>query len=105
MILRAIALLLLTATTYQSNAQTSYQYSVNLNSVQNDKLNIELITPKISKPTVVFSFPKIIPGTYAISDYGKFISGVKAFDKQGKTLPVSRQGENQFKISNSTALH
>src|SRR3712207_4775131 len=80
------------------NAQTTYQYSVNLNNVQDDKLNIELITPKITKPTIVFSFPKIIPGTYAISDYGKFVSDVKAFDKNGKALAVTKQTENRWKI-------
>lgn len=86
-------------------AQTTYQYSVNLNSVQDDKLNIELITPKITKPTAVFAFPKIIPGTYAISDYGKFVTDVKAFDKQGKVLTVTKQSENSWKIAKGTALY
>ncbi|MDQ3279349.1 MAG: hypothetical protein M3Q06_13555, partial [Bacteroidota bacterium] len=53
----------------------------------------------------VFAFPKIIPGTYSISDYGKFISNVKAFNKSGKALPVTKLAENQWRIGSAASLH
>ncbi|WP_121354814.1 M61 family metallopeptidase [Flavisolibacter nicotianae] len=87
-----------------ANAQDSYRYSVDLNKLTDDKLQVELLTPRVKGATAVFAFPKIIPGTYAISDYGKFISNVKAFDKAGKALAVTKQGENQWKISGAAAL-
>lgn len=86
------------------NAQNTYRYALNLNNLVDDKLQVELLTPKLQTATAVFAFPKIIPGTYSISDYGKFISNVKAFDASGKALPVSKQGEDQWKISNATKL-
>lgn len=87
-----------------TNAQNSYRYALNLNNLVDDKLQVELLTPKLQTTTAVFAFPKIIPGTYSISDYGKFISNVKAFDRSGKSLPVSKQGEDQWKISGATNL-
>ncbi len=84
--------------------QKGYQYFVNLNKLENDGLHVELQTPEIKQATAVFSIPKIIPGTYAIADYGKFISQVKAFDNKGKTLNVTKLNDNQWKISNATRL-
>ena len=90
---------------FSGYTQSNYQYSVDLNKLENDGLNVELKTPQVKTATAVFSIPKIIPGTYTIADYGKFISNVKAFDKAGKSLTVTKLNENQWKISNATRLH
>ena len=84
--------------------QKNYQYNVNLNKLENDGVTVELSTPLIQQASAVFSIPKIIPGTYSIADYGKFISNVKAFDKSGKFLPVTKLNDNQWKISNARSL-
>ena len=87
-----------------AHSQSDYRYSVDLNKVVNDSLTVELLVPKMQKATATFSFPKIIPGTYSISDYGKFVSNVKAFDKSGKALPVKRITDNKWRITNATTL-
>ncbi len=79
-------------------AQNEYRYSLDLNQVNNDSLHVELLVPSLKQATLTFSFPKIIPGTYAISDYGKFINSVKAFDKAGKSLPVSKLSDDKWRI-------
>jgi predicted metalloprotease with PDZ domain len=88
-----------------ANAQNSYRYSVDLKQVTDDKLQVELLSPKVAGNTAVFSFPKIIPGTYRISDYGKFITNIKAYDNGGKALNVLKQNDNQWKISNAAGLY
>lgn len=88
-----------------AEAQNAYRYRVNLNDVANDQLAVELLTPSVTGSTAVFSFPKIIPGTYSISDFGKFISNVKAFTKAGKALAVKKSGENQWRISGAANLY
>ena len=87
-----------------SIAQNSYRYTVDLNAINNDQVTVTLVAPKLTTSTATFSFPKIIPGTYAISDYGKFISNVKAFDQSGKALAVTKLNDNQWKIANATRL-
>jgi predicted metalloprotease with PDZ domain len=90
-----------------ATAQTpgKYQYAVNLNSVKDDQLTVELTVPKISKADIVFYMPKIIPGTYANADYGKFVHNLKALDKAGKEMPVKKLTDNSWQIKNATKLN
>lgn len=83
-------------------AQGVQQYYVNLNNIQENTLKVELkVNPdtyKTFKDTAAFQFPKTIPGTYAVLDYGRFIFNLKAFDVNNKELTVKKEGENIFKI-------
>ncbi|HET9056016.1 MAG TPA: peptidase M61 [Chitinophagaceae bacterium] len=88
------------------SGQNSYKYSVDLTKLKNDELSIELITPKVKKSEIIFYMPKIIPGTYRNSDFGKFVKNVKAFDKAGKSLPVMMLADsNGWKIKNANLLY
>lgn len=84
----------------QAEQTEAYQYNVDLNNVQEDQLLVELIVPtEISDKDLTFKFPKIIPGTYEISDYGQFVSSLKAFDKKGREFGVERIDQNTWKIA------
>jgi predicted metalloprotease with PDZ domain len=96
-----LILLIVTSTVL---GQQQYVYTVDLDNVKDDKLSFELTVPQLAKHSLVFSFPKIIPGTYMISNYGRFVSDLKAWDKAGKSLPVSKLDENQWKISNANNM-
>lgn len=48
--------------------------------------------------------PKIIPGTYSISDFGRFVSEFTAVDSSGTELPVMELDENRWEISNASHL-
>lgn len=87
-----------------SQNKGNYQYTVDLTKVVNDKLYVELSTPPITTPEITFYMPKIIPGTYSIADYGRFISDVQATDKKGNKLVVERLNDNAWKIKNATKL-
>ncbi len=87
------------------NAQ-NYKYAVDLTKTINDELKIDLITPKITKAEIVFYIPKIVPGTYTNSNFGKFIHDVKAFDKAGKPLVVKALPDsNSWKIKKANLLY
>lgn len=89
-----------------SAGQSLYQYKVNLNEVTNDELKVQLIVPKITQSEIVFYLPRIVPGTYVNSDFGKFIHAVKAFDKVGKNLSVTPLPDsNSWKIKNADKLY
>lgn len=99
------ALLLATSMATTSKAQTKYQYNLDLNKVTDDQLTVELVVPKITRPEITFFLPKIIPGTYANADYGKFVHDLKAFDKAGKELPVQKLNENSWRIKSAARLN
>lgn len=100
-----IVLVLLSFTaSAQSKKTPGYDYRVDLTRVVDDKLFVELIPPPVKQEEIVFFLPKMIPGTYAIEDYGRFVSDFKAFDKKGLLLPVEKIDTNAWKIKSATKL-
>ena len=87
-----------------AKAQNNYHYKIDLNNAAANTLQVELRTPKIKEDNIYFSFPKVIPGTYMISDYGKFISRIKAFDGNGNELPVQQESTDRWQIKNAKRL-
>lgn len=82
-----------------------YRYRVDLNGVANDMVSVELMVPlNILEDEMTFHFPKIIPGTYEILDYGRFINGLKAFDSKNVELEVERTDPNTWVIKKSKKL-
>lgn len=88
-----------------SNAQGNYRYAVDLTKAGDDQLSVELITPTITKKNIVFYFPRIVPGTYMNSNYGKYVHHLKAFTKTGSELPVKQTGDNSWEIKNADKLN
>ncbi|HTH57667.1 MAG TPA: hypothetical protein VL728_16590 [Cyclobacteriaceae bacterium] len=95
--------LVLTVTSF-GQGKKSYQYKVDLTEVKDDKLFVELKTPVIGKDEITFYLPKIIPGTYAIADYGRYVSDLKAYDKKGNELAVEKINDNGWKIKGAKQL-
>ncbi len=89
----------------QGNAAQKYNFTLDLTNVQNDKVMVTMLAPPISQSEIVYNMPKIVPGTYSVSDFGQFVTDFKAFDKAGKLLPVEQLDVNRWKIGNATALH
>ena len=81
-----------------------YKYTVDLTRVEDDKLLVELHAPQIKESEIIYYMPKIIPGTYSIADYGRFVSDLKAFDKKGRELEVERIDDNSWKILKANKL-
>lgn len=90
----------------QKTAQSAnYQFTVDLTKVNKDKLEVTLITPKFNSNEAVYNLPKIVPGTYANYDFGRYSSNFKAFDIKGKELSVEKLDKNSYKIKNAKSLY
>jgi predicted metalloprotease with PDZ domain len=89
----------------QITQNENYQFYVDLNNVEDDRLTIELITPQIAEDKVLYRFPAMVPGTYKVYDFGRFISDLKAFDESGNELSVSKGDVNTWEISDATRLY
>lgn len=85
-------------------AQKGYQYKLDLTRVVDDRVYVEVSTPKVSADSITFYLPKIIPGTYAIADYGRYVSDLKAFDKSGKELATHKTDVNGWMINHAKKL-
>jgi predicted metalloprotease with PDZ domain len=105
---QAILFLLITGLALAASGQSkkdNYQYTVDLTRVVDDKVKVELLAPRISSSEITFYLPKIVPGTYAIADYGRYVADFNALDKKGRALPVEKLNDNAWKIKNATRLH
>lgn len=85
-------------------AQKSYQYSISLDNVTNDQIHVTLVPPAVESKELKFSFPKIVPGTYSISDYGRFIEHFVAYDINGNKIETQTSGPNAWAIDNTKGV-
>ncbi|APZ46259.1 hypothetical protein BW723_08100 [Polaribacter reichenbachii] len=86
------------------NTKSSIEVVIDLNTVVDDKVKVEANPGKIKTETIVYQIPAIVPGTYAISDYGNFASNLKAFDKNGIELKVSQLDPNSWQINDAKKM-
>lgn len=78
---------------------------VDLNSATSDhSMNIEVVPPVITSQSIRYFMPKIVPGTYSINNYGRFIYNFKAFDTDGNELRVTREDTCVWKIEDAEKL-
>jgi predicted metalloprotease with PDZ domain len=89
---------------YKTVAGNDYKFSVNLENCVDDKLLVELVTPEIKASEITYRFPKMVPGTYEIYDFGRFVSEFKAMDSSGNELAVLHTDKNSWKISSANKL-
>ncbi|MBC7747877.1 MAG: peptidase M61 [Methylotenera sp.] len=93
-----------TVTTMSKPATEKVAVAIDLNNVKEDKVMVVVTSPKISLDEVTYSVPKIVPGTYSIDDYGKYIEDFKAFDSKGTLLSTTKTDENTWNIKNAKTL-
>lgn len=93
-----------TNTVTSAKAKEQINVNINLTDVKDDKVLVTVVAPKINADETTYSVPKIIPGTYSVDDYGKYIEDFKAFDSKGNLLSTSKADENTWVIKNAKTL-
>lgn len=89
----------------QVSQDDTYQFFVDLNKVDNDQLTIELVTPTITTDMISYKMPAMVPGTYKVYDFGRYVVDLKAYDAAGGELPVTKSDVNTWDISGATNLY
>jgi len=85
-------------------ANDDYRYLIDLKKVQNDKVSVKLLPPAITQSEIEFCFPAMVPGTYEVYDFGRFISNFKVSDKNGVALSFTKTDINTYKISKADQI-
>jgi predicted metalloprotease with PDZ domain len=80
------------------------EVGINLNNVVDDKVQVEVNPQKIKEETLIYNIPAIVPGTYAMSNYGRFVSDFKAFDYDGKEIAVQKLDDNSWQVNNAKKM-
>jgi len=77
---------------------------MNLLQVTNDQVPVQVNPGRFTVDTVVYRMPKVVQGTYAVSDFGRFIDDFKALDYEGNELTFIKSDVNSWKIYPATQL-
>ena len=83
----------------QTEQNNDYQFFVDLNKTENDQLEITLVTPFINTNTAVYKLPAMVPGTYKVYNFGRYVQDFKAYDMTGNELNVSKTDLNSWPLS------
>ena len=85
-------------------AQSKIKATLDLVSVKDDKVHVTLSAPASGAETLIFQMPRIIPGTYVVADYGRYVEKLTATDIDGKELVVEKKDVNTWIINNAERL-
>ncbi|CAL2077137.1 peptidase M61 [Tenacibaculum sp. 190524A02b] len=78
--------------------------SLNLTNIQEDKVPVLINPGRFTTDKVIYRLPRVVQGTYSVSDFGKYIDNLKALDYEGKELPVKKIDTNTWEISEAKKL-
>ncbi|WP_420320604.1 peptidase M61 [Flagellimonas sp.] len=77
---------------------------LNLVNLENDKVEVLINPGRFVSDTVVYRLPRVVQGTYSVSDFGKYIEGVKALDYDGNEMVVTKLDTNSWTFPNAQNL-
>jgi len=84
--------------------KTNIVSKLDLNNIVEDRIPVEINPGKFNKDTVVYKMPRVVQGTYSISNFGRFVKNFKPISYSGKVLDFSSEDINTWKqyIKNPT---
>lgn len=89
--------------TAYTQSQTAARFDLR-KATSDHRLQVEVEPPQITSQTVRYYMPKIVPGTYTINNFGRFVHDMKAYDVTGGELNVTRIDTNSWEISDANRL-
>jgi len=78
--------------------------AIHLDKVVNDKAPVTINPGRFTVETVTYRLPKVVQGTYSVSNFGSYIDDFKAFDYKGNEMVVTKMDTNSWTIANATEL-
>lgn len=80
------------------------QTALDLTAVVDDKVPVTINPGRFTSETVTYRLPRVVQGTYSVSDFGKYIDDMKALDYDGNELAVTKVDTNTWTIENASKL-
>ena len=84
--------------------QTPISTTIDLTQTKDDKVPVVINPGRFTQDTVTYFLPKVVQGTYAVSDFGKFVDDFKAYDYSGNEIDAKKLDTNTWLITNAKQL-
>ncbi|MCT4622776.1 MAG: hypothetical protein N4A46_04065, partial [Schleiferiaceae bacterium] len=81
------------------------QVYVDLVNQVDDQVKVEIVAPLTSQKELIYNMPRMVPGTYKVYDFGRFVNNLVAIGGRGDTLEVEQLNTNQWKIKDANKLY
>ncbi|MFV1884298.1 MAG: peptidase M61 [Balneola sp.] len=78
--------------------------NLNLGDVTEDRVWVEIDPGLFTADTVTYRLPRVVQGTYDVSDFGSFTEGFVAYDYTGKIIETERADVNTWVIPQGKIL-
>ncbi len=78
--------------------------SIDITKVADDRLPVVINPGRFVEETVTYHMPKVVPGTYALGSYGRFVDEFKALDYSGNEMTFTHPDDNTWVIANAKEL-
>lgn len=85
---------------------TPIETSINLTGVVDDRLLVQVDPGMFAQDTdtILFRLPRVVQGTYRVSNFGTFAEGLRAFSYDSLEMEVARTDSNTWAIPNAQNL-
>lgn len=90
--------------TAQTAVSSKYKVYIDLTDVQDDQLQVTITTPPVDRDYIEYQMPSMVPGTYAVYDFGRFINRFQAFNLDGEPMVVDSLSPNRRRINDAQSL-
>ncbi len=77
---------------------------VDLSNTTEDKVPVTINPGRFTTDKVTYRLPKVVPGTYSVSDFGRYVENLKALDYKGNEISVTKVDTNTWEISDAVNL-
>ncbi|MCR9263874.1 MAG: peptidase M61 [Flavobacteriaceae bacterium] len=77
---------------------------LDLVNIQDDKVNVVIDPGRFIQDTITYRLPRVVQGTYAVSDFGRYIENITAFDYEGNTMQATQVDTNTWTFVNAKNL-
>ena len=64
--------------------------ALDLTAVNKDRVPVTINPGRFTAETVTYRLPRVVQGTYSVSDFGKFVDDFKALDYDGNELAATK---------------
>lgn len=78
--------------------------TIDLSAIESDKAPVIINPGRFTVETVTYRLPKVIQGTYSVSNFGKYIDDFKAFNYKGEEMTVTKLDDNSWSVSEAKNL-
>jgi len=80
------------------------QAQLDLVNIDDDKVSVSIDPGRFVTDTVVYRLPRVVQGTYAVSDFGKYLEAVKGFDYEGNEIMANKVDTNTWMFTSGKNL-